>query len=496
MKANILLIGFIVPFICLGQVKPYPQQLTFTGCIKPSQHSQNTLNNHVSAYYTAWKSNYLRASANTAGAYYIQGENTGGGSSDKGTSEGHGYGMIIMALMAGFDANAKTYFDGLYKMYDNHRSSIDSDLMGWLIDANESTSGTYSSATDGDLDIAYALLLAHYQWGSSGSINYLAQAIRMINAIKNSNINSSNRTNLGDWDNNNFNTRPSDWMFDHFKAFQCATGDNTWNTVHSTLSAAMNTIQTNYSPISGLLPDFVVGSSPAPATAYFLEGPYDGHYYYNACRTPLRIVMDYAHYGTASAKTAVNKMITWAKGSAVSNNNPANFNAGYYLNGNNLPGNNYDDAVFIAPMVAAATCDAAHQTFLNSGWDIIRGLQVNYFSDTYNLLSMLYISGNWWPPYNCGTTLALTFNDHLNEDLPSQQNLLTLHRLESGMLELENTTKESLLVGLYLTQGTLYSSVLLQAGERTPWILPAQTSLLFLKIQGKNGEQIHRILAH
>jgi hypothetical protein len=176
----------------------------------------------------------------------------------------------------------------------------------------------------------------------------------------------------------------------------------------------MNTLQTNYSSATGLLPDFVVNSVPQPAAANFLEGPEDGKYYYNACRTPMRIVMDYAHFGTASSKTAVNKIITWAKGAAITNGNPASFRAGYNLNGTNLAGNNYQAAVFIAPIVAAATCDAAHQSYLNAGWDVIKNLKQDYFNDTYNLMTMLYISGNWWPPYDCGVTLNL-IEDSWNE---------------------------------------------------------------------------------
>ena len=44
--------------------------------------------------------------------------------------------------------------------------------------------GKSYSATDGDLDIAFGLLLADKQWGSAGAINYLAEARKVIAAIK------------------------------------------------------------------------------------------------------------------------------------------------------------------------------------------------------------------------------------------------------------------------------------------------------------------------
>ena len=38
-------------------------------------------------------------------------------------------------------------------------------------------------ATDADQDAAYALILANAQWGSSGTINYLAEAVSLVNKI-------------------------------------------------------------------------------------------------------------------------------------------------------------------------------------------------------------------------------------------------------------------------------------------------------------------------
>jgi len=40
--------------------------------------------------------------------------------------------------------------------------------------------GDFDSAADGDLDIAYALLLADRQWGSCGTVNYLLEAQRVL----------------------------------------------------------------------------------------------------------------------------------------------------------------------------------------------------------------------------------------------------------------------------------------------------------------------------
>src|SRR5687768_11269056 len=118
--------------------------------------------------------------------------------------------MVIVALMAGFDTNAKTYFDGLYKTARAFRSVNHQHLMGWVVADDTGAQGHFTSATDGDMDIAYSLILAHYQWGSGGPINYLQEAINTINAIKLKNVTNNNRLNLGDWDSKTtYDSRPS-----------------------------------------------------------------------------------------------------------------------------------------------------------------------------------------------------------------------------------------------------------------------------------------------
>jgi len=384
-----------------AQTNPFPQALTYPNCIKPNHVTQTAMNNAVKAYYDYWKTTYLKSDLTSLpGGYYVKGEITGSpdGFTPLGSSEGQGYGMIIVTLMAGYDSQSKTIYDGLFKTARAYRSSGNSNLMGWVVADDKKAQGHFGSATDGDLDIAYSLLLADKQWGSEGTINYLDEARKMINnGIKASYVTNDNRLNLGDWNNKTTtDTRPSDWLLCHFKAFKEATGDVVWDNVSTATYDMISNLQTNYSPVTGLMPDFATGKPVKPAAPDFLEGPNDGNYYYNASRTPLRFVMDFAHYGDTRAKNAVSKIVTWAK--TKSKNTPGNINAGYTLAGNDLPGNNYETSIFIAPIVAAATCDASNQEFLNAGWNLITGMKESYFEDTYNLLCLLYISGNWWVP--------------------------------------------------------------------------------------------------
>ena len=93
-------------------------------------------------------------------------------------------------------------------------------------------SGRYTgSATDGDMDIAYALLLADKLWGNDGKINYKQEALTIINELMNSVVNQNEWTlKLGDWVKNDdprygSATRTSDWMVGHISVFYEVTGD-------------------------------------------------------------------------------------------------------------------------------------------------------------------------------------------------------------------------------------------------------------------------------
>ena len=393
---SILTITLQSPLLFAAENHPFPQNIDYFG-VNPNNQTTAQQNNEVQDFYDYWKSKYLRQA--TTGGYYVHGADTDG--LGKGTSESHGYGMLLTALMAGYDTNAKQEFDGLFNFFNTHRSSINSELMGWFINATESGTGAYSSATDGDLDIAYALLLADKQWGSAGIINYKKEAVDMINnGLRISDYHgTSKRLMLGDWDINTLTTRSSDWMPGHLRAFEHATGDQEWLSAIDqiyTMVEQLNSQNNN----TGLMPDFVTGvvATPDLANANGTGELHSGDYFYNAARTPLRLAMDYIHNGNLSAKTASDKLTSWTKLQVGSQFNFNNYFSGYTVQGVMLPGANYSSSVFVAPVVIAASLDSANQAFVNAGWNYMKSNKESYFEDSVNLLSMLAITGNWWAP--------------------------------------------------------------------------------------------------
>jgi len=369
--------------------RPFPQAaLLAVHGLKPSNYTQDQLDALVLDSYAWWKTNFLVPSALFPSDFKVK-------FSDDGTtvSEAMGYGMLITAFMAGADPYAKAYFDGLDRFRKRHPSSIDSGLMAWTVPPAE-TASDEDCATDGDLDMATALLVAYRQWGDEP---YYQEATNLLAAIRRSLVRPDYTLRLGDWNDAAGQTRPSDFMPAQLRCFFDATGDGVWTNVAATEYSLLARLQTNYAAATGLMPDFAVtnASGWTPAPANFLEGPNDDAYYYNACRIPWRIGLDALLYDDARARAILARLLAWV---VAHHAEPALFRAGYKLNGSDISGNDYDTAAFISPLGVGAMA-TTNQPWVDNTMAYTAGhRESSYYEDTLNLLAQLAMSGNWWLP--------------------------------------------------------------------------------------------------
>lgn len=400
--------------------RPFPQHTAYTrGVIQPDNVSREQLDNDVRRIYDEWKARYLVQAENQPKQYYVfyNKEEINPPPNAVSCSEGHGYGMLATVLMAGYDEDAKVYFDGLYRFYKAHPCATDPALMGWqqVIQDNgdiintppyENEDGSIS-ATDGDMDIAYALLLADKQWGSDGEIDYLEEAKIMIYAIMKNDVNVDKWIlKLGSWANDSdaaygTGTRSSDFMLSHLKAFQAATGDPNWGKVADKTYAIIDSLYRNQSPKTGLLPDFSLEADGeyVPSGPNYLEVLYDGDYYYNSCRIPWRIPIDYLMSGDARAIGQITALNRWIQSSVEQE--PGEINAGYRLDGSRIVEEEQNVMAFIAPFAVSAMVDSSNQQWLNTLWSHMASSptdECTYFDNSIRLLVMITVSGNWWMP--------------------------------------------------------------------------------------------------
>lgn len=366
---------------------------TVAGTIKPS----GALDSEVVKLYQKWKSKFVVSACGKGLAVKAD-------ANVPFVAEGQGYGLELAALMAGADPDAQTTFDGILRFVLDHPSSINSALHAAEQNSSCKSVNGGDSATDGDLSIAYGLLLADRQWGSAGTYNYRQLALTRINAIKASEFHPTTKLPLlGDWsspgDSYYDSTRPSDFMVDHFRAFKLATGDAFWD---SAVAATQNLItqqQASYAPTTGLVADFVVNtnSTPKPAPANFLESSTDGQYSYNSVRVPWHLGTDAAATGDATSKAQSQKITAWFR--SATKGDPAKVRAGYRLDGTAAA--SYLDPEFVATLGPAAMSDASNQVWLDKIWNYSvaqAGNSLDYYSTSLLLHSMIVMSGNYWIP--------------------------------------------------------------------------------------------------
>ena len=373
------------------------------GSIKPDHVAQATLDQSVRDFYDEWKAAYVKQVCGP-GRYVVEAKAGGGNLT---VSEAHGYGMILAALMAGHDPDARTIFDGMFAYFRDHPSGITPSLMSWYQKTSCANANGNDTASDGDLDIAFALLLADRQWGSCGAVNYLAEAQSVIAGIAAGELDPTGSfVKLGDWVSPgdapyDDATRSSDFMPDHYRSFLAATADATWTNLLEQTYDVVAALQASHSPATGLLPDFVIDplGTPDPAPASFLEGPTDGAYAYNACRDPWRLGTDFLISGETRAQAAVQAINAWIR--AKTANDPGAITAGWALDGTDTPGTSYRSMAFVAPFGVGAMVDASNQAWLNDVWDLVVATPLaaeGYYENTLKLLSMVVMSGNWWAP--------------------------------------------------------------------------------------------------
>ncbi|MCF8482247.1 MAG: hypothetical protein K9H25_17620 [Rhodospirillum sp.] len=377
---------------------------------------QEEMDQALNAFHDQWKALYLTEGCGTDRAYVkvdADGKAVEGGSAEGSitVSEAHGYGMLITVMMADRDPKAQGLFDGMVRFFQDHSAASGPGLMAWnqvegCGNARGRVDGS-TSATDGDLDIALALLLADKTWGSKGAIDYKAQAQTVLSAILEREVAPGDQYMLlGDWaktpdpdpPDTAIATRVSDFMPGHFTTFAQATGETRWYDIRDQTYALLEDLRHRWARNTGLVPDFVIVrlDAPEPAPPEFLEGEGDGSYSWNAARYPWRVAMDAILHGNQRARAALVPLITWIR--TETGDDPARINAGYRLSGPPMADQGEGQMAFVAPLAVAAMVDPAHQGWLNALWVEItkRGLaEEDYYGNTLKLLCLIVLTGHW-----------------------------------------------------------------------------------------------------
>ncbi|MBF9068784.1 glycoside hydrolase [Streptacidiphilus sp. NEAU-YB345] len=390
-----------------GPAMPFPQHQTYKVGVMPSA-SQSARDAAVEKQYDSWKATYLVHGC-ASNEYYVSTKGDSDATNNGPVSEGQGYGMNIVPLMAGYDANAQTEFNGLWQLVKDHEDQWG--LMQWQLDGKTCkyySSGTPDAATDGDLDIGYGLILADKQWGG-----YTSDAMTWLTSFWNHDVAPDGHLKCED-DGPNTDTRPSDQMLDHLRAFAAYDTTHDWNKV-ITRTQQLDTEYTQaYSPNDGLLSDFVVNAnttSPSPAPANYQEDQPDNIVGYNSIRVPWHMGTDALENGTTVAATEYSlAKLESACLKAESGGNPQNVYP--HTNLNCTPYSTSDQAEEAGDAVGPAAMASGDQSWTDAIWN---QLATNPFGDGYygesiKMLVYLVMAGDYWNPATVGTGTSSDFS--------------------------------------------------------------------------------------
>ncbi|WP_428230744.1 glycosyl hydrolase family 8 [Flavobacterium sp.] len=374
---NLLLIT--VAFLCLksyAQKQPFPANVVFAnGLMASNKNSQDALNN-----YNTWKTNFVESCSN--GRYRIKFDNP-----SETVSEGIGYGMLLAVYSAD-----KTLFDGLWLYYKDNVNS--NGVMNWKINGCSGINGL-NGATDAELDAAFALIVADYQWASAGTINYKNDAKNLIAAIKTHEVEPNTFVlKPGDVFGGSQITNPSYFSPAYYRTFGNFTNDTAfWNSVAAKSYTVINNNLTLNNAVGGLVSDWCMesGAYSSQAAGYNNAGK---TYTYDAARTPWRIAVDYVWYGNADAKTYSKKSSDFVR---VNLGGSANVKDGYNQNGSLI--GQWHNATFVGAFACAAMA-GENQAHLDASYTDLNQLNEpnSYFNHTLKTLYSFLLTGNFYLP--------------------------------------------------------------------------------------------------
>jgi endo-1,4-beta-D-glucanase Y len=364
---------------------PFPVDGPVGSCTKPTGATGKFL---VDAY-NQWKSTFVVGSGNTTRVQRPE-------NADDTVSEGIGYGMLIAVYMGD-----QTLFNGLWAYSQTHTAS--GMLMTWCIGGGGGGTGTScsggGSATDADEDMAFALLKADKQWGSTGTYNYKSLATMMIGQIWSSDIDSASMLPKG---GNNYGspspTNPSYFAPAYYRDF--ATVDShAWSTVIANVYAAIGRVSNS----SGLIPAWCQTSNGTVcAIAGSNGGADDMVYQYDAHRVAWRLGVDACWNGVTTGNTFLTDNAKFFATAAA--NGVGRVSDIYMLSG--TPNGDAQPNSMSAIGTAGVGAMAVGNAFTNTAYRFLldatytpdpatRKEAYTYFNATVGLLTALTMSGNF-----------------------------------------------------------------------------------------------------
>lgn len=407
----------------------FPYQRPYGRGIMPTNFSAAQMNADVRDMYKLWRAKYVTTTGAGTGARVYKPDENG-----ETVSEGQGYGMLISVYMADVNNDGKGDFDKMLTYYKAKRRIMpdgsDSGLMSWKINADGSVADVWV-APDGDIDAAFALLVADKKWGSGGANpNYWGEAQRIINGLQRwatfnrtggaSKLIANSEKELAWQESGTSYTMSSYQIVSYMKQFANASDSTRAAQWRESMRAAYKALDYFYdtNPNAALTP-FTFLTQPGPGQYQRSARGYG--FGADSCRVPWRVGLDFLWHGNANS-TYVNGLdpsvratlahdmpqvnAAWFMGAV--GNDPTAAMYGYNLNGTPATGTyRYGQRHTAGSMAVGAMTDVSNQARLNTLYSWMRAqvpglgyssggnsVTPEYYGDTVLMVTMIAVTGN------------------------------------------------------------------------------------------------------
>lgn len=338
-----------------------------------SQHNKQQI-------YNQWQYKYI---VKTSQGSYV---NTSANSKNRiALSEAQGYGMLI-SVLNNQDKASESQFHDFFTYYTHNRIKGTS-LMSWrYINGSKTQKQTdlNNNATDGDLYIAYALILASEKWSQHKPL-YKTTAKQILNDILTYNVNHNNNIlTVGNWANASSKyqnlMRTSDVLPSFFDKFYKFSNNSQWRLIKTKMLDSL--YQASHKSKVGLVPDFIQVTNGNKVHSLSQDknlklNKHDDDYYYNAFRVPYNLAIN--KNKSSKEKQVLTEMMKFFS-------SLQKISGGYTMSGKPL--NKFQSTSISAPIFYASSISQRWQTLHREQSFVLDygSLNHNYYDDTLLVL--------------------------------------------------------------------------------------------------------------
>ncbi|OHX64344.1 glycosyl hydrolase family 8 [Flammeovirga pacifica] len=312
-------------------------------------------------------------------------------------SEGMSYGMMIAVQM-----NKKDEFDRMWKFAKTHMQHGSGNREGyfrWIVDANGAELDP-NTASDGEIYFITALYFASVRFGDGNGIyNYRAEADYILEQIMNKGwphnqiigsvpnmFNDEKKVCFVPYAQASTYTDPSYFLPSFYEVWgiMAKTNRQYWK---DAADVARDFFVDAAHPVTGLMPDY----------SNYDGSPTGGHkedFVVDAWRCAMNIAMDYAWFKKDEREKVISDNIQ----NFFYSEGIYSYSSGYTLDGNPLPGTDYQAVGLVAcnAMTALTSTDAKSWEFIDALWDRAPTTgRYRYYDGLLQMMCLLHLSGNF-----------------------------------------------------------------------------------------------------